>query len=150
LISVNKKFHELGGAGSGKFPIGRKVGIVNGNIVGMPFDAQVLAAGSQDRRQAIDGIDRRSAHGRSATIIKTDFTKADDETFFSGFDIDDTTSDFGCERFFELRLNVLERSGGRGGAQDAFGGLNEPLHIEGPLDVFNGLHLGERNGFAVA
>jgi len=43
LIPVNKKLHEFGGPGSGKFPVGWKVSVVNGNVVGVPFDAHVLA-----------------------------------------------------------------------------------------------------------
>ncbi len=116
MIPVDKTFDEFGGARSGKFPVRGKVGIVDRNIVCVALDAQVFVARSQDGREAIDGIDRGSAHGRSTAVVKTDFTKTNDQTFLSGFDVDDTTANFRGEGFFRLLLNVFERPGSGGGA----------------------------------
>src|SRR5208283_4304674 len=98
----------------------------------------------------IDGIDRGSAHGRSTSIIEADFAKTDDETFLYGLDVDHAASNLACQRFFQLRLDVFEKSGSRGGAEDALHVLHESLHIGGSFDIFDRLHLRERHGFAAA
>ena len=82
------------------------MGVVNGNVVGVPFDARVLATCNQDRSETIDGTDGGNTHSGSTTLIKTDFARTADKTFLSGFAVDDAASDFGCERFFELLLKV--------------------------------------------
>ncbi len=104
MISIDKKFDEFGGARSEEFPVGRKVGIVNRNIVGMAFNAHVFVARSQDGREAIDGVDRGSAHGRSTAVVKTNFPKTDDEAFLSGLNVDDATANFRSEGFLQFLL----------------------------------------------
>lgn len=150
VIANDKEADEFGGAGSGKFPVGSEMSVVNRDVIGMAFDAQIFIAGNNDFGQAIDSFHRGSAHGRGTAIVKPHFAQADDQAFFLVSNLHDMFLDFGSEGFFKLLLNVFHGRGRSHGRENALHGFDHAIEFAGTLDVFHRLHFGKRKGFGVA
>jgi len=150
VVAGDKETDEFGGAGSGEFPVGGKARVVDGDVVGVSLDAEIFGARTDDIGEAIDGLHGRGAHGGGATVIKAHFAEADDEAFFSGFDLNDVAFDFRSEGFFEFRLDVFQGLRGVGGRENSFHGLDDAIEFRGAVHVIHGLDVGEGDGFGVA
>jgi hypothetical protein len=86
VIAIDEHADEFSGASGGEFPIGGKVRVMDGNVVRVPFDAEIFRARDDHLGQAIDGLDRGGTHGGRAALIKAHFPEADHEAFLLGLD----------------------------------------------------------------
>jgi hypothetical protein len=62
MVAVDEHPDEIDGASGGEFPIGWKMGIVDGDVVRVAFDAEIFGARDNYIRKPVNRFNRGRAH----------------------------------------------------------------------------------------
>jgi hypothetical protein len=83
-LGINALAHEqelddLGSAGGGEFPVRLKLNRVDGDVVGMAFNAEIAFHRGENSADTVKGFQGAGAQRRRAAFEKSDLAKAEDE-----------------------------------------------------------------------
>jgi hypothetical protein len=82
MVAVDEHADEIDGASGGEFPIGWEMGIVDGDVVRVAFDTEILGARDNYLRQPVNRFNRGRAHRRSTALVKSHLPEAHYQALF--------------------------------------------------------------------
>src|SRR6266702_2393162 len=76
-----KQADDFGGAGGREFPVGIELKRMDGDVVGVAFNAEIAADRDEDRADTIEGFQGAGAQGGRAAVEKSNLTQAEHKAF---------------------------------------------------------------------
>ena len=104
-------------------------GGVDGNVIGVAFDAEVVGCGGERCRDLAQGGDGFGVRGGGTGVKEAGFAEADDEAVAAHFDGDGVMGDLVGEALVEIALDAVEVALDLGGRKDVF--AHNDVHGQG-------------------
>ena len=93
-VTQDEKTDQFRGTRGRKLPVGRHLSGMDGNVVGVTFDAQTAGADRKDGGDAIEGGQRGRFQGGGSAVEKSELAQADDQAFDLAMQGDGVQRDF--------------------------------------------------------